>query len=110
MLGLAPAPSDLRTDPRTHETHDLFAAVRPPGRDGAFVAVHDLSAHGMGIDHAPPLHPGEQVRLEFWGSDFAWSGTARVAHADEDCAGLQFLSWDGPVHRPLNRLLSSRSS
>ena len=108
MLEAAPGPVEERTSPRVGDTRGLCAAVRPAHRTGAIVAVRDLSAHGIGVDRCPQLDPDEVVRFEFWGSDFAWSGTARVAHAEGDRAGLAFLGWDGPVHRPLNRLLSRR--
>lgn len=102
------APPDLRTRPRIRDTRGWCAALRPAGRASAFVAIHDLCSGGMGVERCPPLRSDEVVRFEFWGSDFAWSGAARVVHAEHSRAGLEFLRWDGPVHRPLGRLLSSR--
>jgi hypothetical protein len=108
MLDSAPQPRELRRHPRVSQTEDLHAAIRPPGGAGAFVAVHDLGAGGMGVAEFPPLDPAETVRFELWGSDFAWSGTARVRHVAPEAAGLEFVSWDGPVHRPLQRLVAQR--
>jgi hypothetical protein len=101
--------TDARRFRRADHTDDLRAAVRPPRGGGRAVRVCDLSAGGMAVEPMPDVRPQERVRFEFWGPAFAWSGTARVVHADESRAGLAFLSWDGPTHRPLERLIDART-
>src|SRR5215210_536348 len=106
VLELVPALADHRRHDRVPTCDGLCAALRPPSGIGSFVSLSDLSAGGMGLEHCPPLEPDAKVRFELWGSGFAWSGTARVAHVGPESAGLEFVGWDGPVHRPLGRLLA----
>lgn len=97
-----------RRHPRVGECADLHAAVRPRKGRPAGVEIADLCVGGMGVRPVTGLHIDDLVRFELWGSTFAWSGRARVAHLEADRAGLAFVDWDGPAYRPLGRLLHDR--
>jgi hypothetical protein len=99
---------ETRRNTRVRECGDLHAALRPPKGRPASVEVADLCVDGMGVRSVTGLQDGDVVRFELWGRSFAWSGRARVAHAAGDRAGLAFVAWDGPAHRPLGRLLHAR--
>jgi hypothetical protein len=95
-------------DRRTTDTKDLSARVRSNGRSCAVGRVLNLCEGGMLLTTSSGLEVVETVSFELCGPDFCYAGVAKVAHQENRAMGLRFLSWDGPVERPVCALVAAR--
>jgi hypothetical protein len=95
-------------DPRTTDTKDLSARLRSNGRYCVVGRVLNLCEGGMFVTTSCDLEVAETVSFELWGPDFCYAGRAKVAHQEDSALGLRFLSWDGPVERPVRALVAAR--
>jgi hypothetical protein len=91
-------------DPRTADTKDLSARLRFNGRYCEVGRVLNLCEGGMLVATSSDLEVAETVSFELSGPDFCYAGLAKVAHHEDRAIGLRFLSWHGPVERPVRAL------
>ena len=62
----------------------------------------------MLLESSSDLEVAETVVIELVGPGFRYAGLAAVAHRQEGAIGLRFVSWDGPVERPVGPLVATR--
>ena len=96
-----------RRHPRTVQTEDLSATLRAARRTCVVGRVLNLSEGGM-LVAGRGLKVDETASLELARPDFRFAGVAKVAHRTDQAIGLQFLSWQGPAHRPICTLIAAR--
>ena len=97
-----------RRPPRSTDTKDLSASLRSDGRCGGVGRVLNLCEGGMLLESSSDLELAETVGFELVGPGFRYAGRAAVAHRQDGAIGLRFLSWDGPVERPVGVLVGAR--
>jgi hypothetical protein len=93
-----------RQHPRTNDTHDLLAHVRPTGRPLQVGRVLNLSEGGMLIADGE-LNVGDTTNFELEGPGFHYAGVAEVAHLTTEGTGLRFLSWQGQDRRLVRSMI-----
>jgi hypothetical protein len=98
-----------RRHPRIRDTRDLHATLRSTGRSPQDCGVLNLSEGGM-LTTGIGLSVGDQAGFELNGPSFHYAGVAEVAHLTAETTGLRFLSWQGPVDRPIRSLIDQRSA
>ena len=95
-------------DPRTTDTKDLSARLRSNGHSCVVGRVLNLRESGMFVITSSDLEVTETARFELSGHDFCYAGLAKVARQEDRAMGLRFLSWQGPVDRPVRTLVAAR--
>jgi hypothetical protein len=99
----------VRRHPRTSNTRDLHATLRPIGRSAHDCGVLNLSEGGM-LVAGSGLNVGDQASFELVGPSFHYAGVAEVAHLTANTTGLRFLSWQDHDDRPVRSLIDQRSA
>jgi hypothetical protein len=97
-----------RRPPRSTDTKDLSASLRSDGRCGGVGRVLNLCDGGMLLEISSDLELAETVGFELVGPGFRYAGRAAVAHRQDGAIGLRFLTWNGPVERPVGVLVAAR--
>jgi hypothetical protein len=97
-----------RRPPRSSDTKDLSASLRSDRRCGDAGRVLNLCEGGMLLEGGSDLEVAETVGFELVGPYFRYAGLATIAHREDGAIGLRFLSWDGPVDRPVRALIAAR--
>ena len=98
--------AELVRRPRCTDTKDLAGRLCSDGRCGEFGRVLNLCERGMLLESSSDL--AEAVGFELVGPGFRYAGVAAVVHRQDGAVGLRFLSWDGPVERPVGALVAAR--
>ena len=95
-------------DPRTTDTKDLSASLQSNGRSCVVARVLNLCEGGMLVTTSSDLKVAETTSVELSGPGFHYAGLVKVAHREDGAMGLRFLSWQGPVDRPIRALVAAR--
>jgi hypothetical protein len=95
-------------DPRTPDTKDLSASLQSNGGSCVVARVLNLCEGGMLVTASSDLKVAETTSFELSGPDFHHAGLAKVAHRGDGAMGLRFLSWQGPLDRPIRALVAAR--